>query len=131
MRFADDTPLDTVLQYVTRATRGPDGIGIPIYEDKIAMLNGGLPNLAMERTIRSIDSEGVPLKTSLRLCLSQLDLQYEVRDGVLRITSAEESLPLHANPFMIVGQCVLALLAAVIGGVLGPLIGASPRRSVA
>jgi hypothetical protein len=125
MRFRDDTPFEKVLQYIKWASRGPDGMGIPIYVDVIALQKRGLPTA--ESTVRSIDSEGVPLKTSLRLCLSQLDLQYEVRNGLLRITTMDESLPIHANPFMIVGQCVLALVATVVGGAMAAL--ALSRRS--
>ncbi len=35
----------------------------------------------------SIDLDGIPLKTTLRLMLKQLDLAYCVRDGVLIISS--------------------------------------------
>ena len=74
----------------------------------------------MTSTIRNIDLEGVPLKTSLRLCLDQLDLTYRIRDGMLFITSKEsaesEDTPIYQDPFLIAGHCVLALLAAGFGG---------------
>ena len=41
----------------------------------------------------SIDLEGVPLQTSLRLLLKQLDLAYCVKDGVLIISSVRGDLP--------------------------------------
>ena len=38
-------------------------------------------------SVVTLDLEGVPLKTTLRLALKQLDLAYCVRDGVLIISS--------------------------------------------
>ena len=68
-----------------------------------------------------IDLEGVALKTSLRLCLAQLDLTYSIRDGLLLITSEESAVtPIYQDPFLIVGHCLLALLAAGFGGHRGP-----------
>ena len=70
-----------------------------------------------------IEMQGIPLKTSLRLCLKQLDLDYDVRDGLLFISSPQGLLladPDHS--YLIVGHCVLALVAALIGGVLAPVV---------
>ena len=63
----------------------PKGKPIPIYVDPIGLQQA-------ERTLNStvtIDLEGVPLKTSLRLALKQLGLAYCVRDGVLIISSVQ------------------------------------------
>ena len=66
------------------------------------------------------------LLTSLRLCLRELDLAYGVKDGFLFITSAESydepELSAWADAFQVVGHCVLALIAAGIGGVAGPVV---------
>ena len=35
----------------------------------------------------TIDIEGIPLKTALRLILKQLGLAFQVKDGLLTITS--------------------------------------------
>jgi hypothetical protein len=87
---------------------------------------------SMTSTIRNIDFEDVPLKTSLRLCLDQLDLTYRIRDGVLFITSKEsEVTPVYQDPFLIVGHCVLALLAAGFGGTVAPLFCITPIEHAA
>ena len=41
--------------------------------------------------MRNLDLEGVPLRTTLKLLLDQLDLTYVVNDGLLRITSRESA----------------------------------------
>jgi hypothetical protein len=76
-----------------------------------------------------IDVEGIPLQASLRLCLEQLDLTYEVHDGMLFIASTERQealrrqvVPPLDHSYLVAGHCVLALIAAVIGGVLAPIV---------
>jgi hypothetical protein len=84
MTFAKETPLEFVLKYIRKRTTEKSGRApIPIYVDPIGLQQA-------ERSLNStviIDLEGVPLKTSLRLLLKQLDLAYCVRDGVLIISS--------------------------------------------
>ena len=68
-------------------------------------------------------STGSPLKETLRLCLKQLGLAYEVKEGLLRITSEDEFLvPDLVDPFPIVGHCLLALLVAGFGGGGAPMV---------
>jgi hypothetical protein len=128
MHFHDETPLDDVLKHIQKETKGPDGKLLPIYVDPIGLQEA-------EKSINStvtIDIEGVPLKSTLGLCLKQLGLRYWIRDGVLLITSAEaEEIPppVCEDPFRIVGHCVLTVLAAVLGGVLAPLVAGSRRAS--
>ena len=116
MRIPLDTALDDVLKHIQDATRRPDGTGIPIYIDPLGTQTA---EKALTSSV-SIDLEGVPLRTTLRLCLGQVGLRYEVRDGILRITSVYDAIDL--DPFEIVGRCLLALLAAGLGGVLAPLV---------
>jgi hypothetical protein len=119
MHFIEDTPLEDVLKHVQTKTRGADGKGIPVYVDPIGLQEC---EKSMTSTVRNIDLEGVPLKTSLRLCLAQLDMTYRIRDGVLFITSEESAItPIYQDPFLIMGHCVLALLAAGFGGLVAPL----------
>jgi hypothetical protein len=125
MHFADETPLDDVLQHIRLAARGPDGKGIPIYVDPIGLQEA-------ERSLTStvtIDLEGVPLGTTLHVCLKQLGLAYCIRDGFLTITSEESASPVYEDPFLIGGHCALALFAAALGGVLAPLVSSTPRES--
>jgi hypothetical protein len=147
MPFPDPTPIQDVLRYVTLATATPTQPGIPIYLDPISLEEA-------ERTPTStvkIDLVGVPLKTSLRLCLDQLGLGYYVRDGCLEVrTDGEDekdfgspdlmiaydprrngpdSVDLSSDlddPFLVVGHCLLALVAASFGAVAAPMV-AEPR----
>ncbi len=86
MAFQVDTPLAEVIEYVRKSTSGsafPDGI--PIYVDPQALQDA---DKTLASTV-SIDLRGIPLRTSLRLALKQLSLIYQVRDGLLTITTPE------------------------------------------
>src|SRR5436305_14652287 len=83
MSFPNETPLEDVLKYIKQATQGPNDTGIPIYVDPVGLQEA-------EKTLTSpitLELEGVPLKTTLRLLLKQLGLTYTVKDGLLTITS--------------------------------------------
>ena len=88
MAFEKETPLGDVLKYIKQATTTPSAkqfSAIPIYVDPLGLQQ-------VERTLKStvtMDLEGIPLKTSLRLMLKQLGLAYCVRDGVLIISSVQ------------------------------------------
>jgi hypothetical protein len=86
MRYPRETPLESVLNDIRKATAGPDGAGIPIYVDPVGLQEA-------ERTITSpvtIDVEGIPLKTTLGLVLRSLGLDYCVAGGVLYISCIGE-----------------------------------------
>jgi hypothetical protein len=119
MPFLDDTPLEDVLNHIKKQTRMPDGKPIPMYLDPIGLQ---MAEKNPTSTIRNVDLEGLPLKTSLRLCLDQLDLAYFVRDGLLFMTAKESAVtPAYQDPFLIEGHCALALIAASFGGWIAPL----------
>jgi hypothetical protein len=85
MSFASPTPLQDVLKYIKSATAAPNRKALPIYVDPKGLEQTG-------ETLSSpvsIDVDGIPLKTSLRLVLKQLGLAYCVRDGVVIISSVE------------------------------------------
>jgi RNA polymerase sigma factor (sigma-70 family) len=85
MSFANETPLDDVLKYIKQATTTRDYGGIPIYVDPLGLQEA-------ERSLTStilIDLEGIPLRRTLQLLLSQLGLVYFVEDGMIVITSEE------------------------------------------
>ena len=119
MHIVEETPLEEVLKSIGKATSGADGKGIPIYVDPIGLIEA---ERTLTSTVREMDLDGVPLATSLRLCLAELDLAYSVKDGLVFITSREshdEALVSEPEePFQVVGHCVLALIAA----------GSGPRR---
>jgi hypothetical protein len=83
MSFASETPLEDVLKYIKSATAGPKNAGIPIYVDPMGLKEA---NQTLQSTT-TLDLEGVPLKTTLRLLLKQLGLAYCVKDGLLIISS--------------------------------------------
>ncbi|MFI5457278.1 MAG: hypothetical protein ACHRXM_17670, partial [Isosphaerales bacterium] len=89
MSFNEETPLEDVLKYVHQATVTKTYNGIPIYVDPKGCKEA---EATMTSTIRGLDLEGVPLKTTLRLLLKQLGLAYGVRDGVLIISSEQDIL---------------------------------------
>ena len=123
MRFPQETPLEEVLKYIQSATRGPDDKRIPIYVEPVGFQEA---EKNMTSTV-AIELEGVALKTSLRVCLKQLCLSYSVRDGLLLITSEERlTMPIYQDPFLIVGHCLLALLAAGFGGSAAPRVWLGP-----
>ena len=126
MRFPKETSLEDVLKYIKKATTGADGKSIPIYIDPIGLQES---EKSLTSTI-TIDVEGVPLRTTLHLCLKQLGLTYEVKDGYLMITSdlSGDVLLVSEDPFLIVGHSLLALIAAVFGGVAAPLIAGRRAR---
>jgi RNA polymerase sigma factor (sigma-70 family) len=98
MSFANETPLDDVLKYIKQATTSPKYNGIPIYVDPIGLQNA---ERSMNSTVQ-IDLEGVPLRRTLQLILTQLGMAYFVQDGILVITSEDDAKdplpPPIANP---------------------------------
>jgi hypothetical protein len=114
MSFANETPLEDVLKYIKSATQGPKDNGIPIYVDPVGLDEA-------ETTMNSpvtLDLEGVPLKTTLRLLLKQLGLTYTVKDGLLTITKGGATAD-AVDPFRRIGHCYWALLLAWSGGRAG------------
>jgi hypothetical protein len=89
MSFNEETPIEDVFKYVKQSTRGPAfANGIPMYVDPIGLSEA---DKTLAATVRNIDLEGIPLKRSLELILSQLDLTYTVKGGLLTITSKESA----------------------------------------
>jgi hypothetical protein len=85
MSFAEETPLADVLRYIEEAmSHGPSG-PIPIFIDPRGLKAAGA-TLSSPVTVNLM---GIPLKTSLRLILKQLDLAYCIRDGVLIISDVD------------------------------------------
>ncbi len=127
MRFVNATPLEDVLAHIKAESRRLNH-AIPIYLDPI-----GLNETEKTQSLPvTIDLEGVPLKTSLRLLLKPLNLDYRVREGVLWIGidyyDLEGFPKIYEDPFLIVGHCLMALLAVGMGGVAAPLIADPARR---
>ena len=111
MSFANETPLEDVLKYIKSATQGPNDTGIPIYVDPVGLNEA-------EKTLTSpvtLDLEGVPLKTTLRLLLKQLGLTYTVKSGLLTITSeSSEDQPTEIRVYPVADLAIIPL--SLIGG---------------
>lgn len=107
------TPLKDVLMYIKSATTGPKDSGFPIYVDPVALREAG----KMMTSPVTLEAEGIPLKVTLGLLLKQLDLEYAVQDGLLKIGKA--STMSKATQFRLTGHCYWALLAAFCGGWAG------------
>jgi len=130
MTFPDAVPLEDLLKYVRTATQAPDGHEIVIYVDPIGLEATGK---TMQSPIQ-IDIEGHPLSLTLRLALRQLGMHFDVRDGMLFIASDSPFFTSDnleddrdvVDYYLLLGNCVLALLAAGLGAWLVPLV-ADPR----
>jgi hypothetical protein len=115
MSFPNETPLDEVLKYIKAMTQGPNDSGIPIYVDPVG-LNEASRTLASPVTL---ELEGVPLKTTLRLLLKQLGLTYTVKDGLLTITSeGSDNQPTDVRVYPVADLTIipLSLMGASMGG---------------
>ncbi len=113
LHFPHETPLSQVLRNIQETAENRDGEPFPIFVDPIGLSEA-------ERSISStlvVDLDGVPLKHGLLACLKSLDLEFCVADGYLKITSPSNIVrpPAGLDPYMIVGQCLFAMLAAVVG----------------
>ena len=125
--FAQETPLTDVIKYIQKSTVDPPDLpnGIPIYVEPTGLLES-------EKTLQSpiaYNITGVPLKTSLRLILKQLDLYYKVRDGLLIIDYVGNQDSIESYAFERVGHCLITLGLGVIGGALGLLFHATRDRT--
>jgi hypothetical protein len=83
LSFPSETALSDVLNSIKSSTHEPDGWETPIYVDPVGLLEA-------EKTMSSpvtFDVQGVPLSRTLPHLLRQIGLKYEVRDGMLCVTS--------------------------------------------
>jgi hypothetical protein len=117
-RFATKTTLAEFLKYVRDSTPGPDGQGIRIYVDPAGLQEA---EVSMSSTV-SLDVYGVPLKTSLRLILKQLDLTYAVKSGFLMITYDDIDLLIEEDAYLTVGHSLFALLFAWLGAAAAMIV---------
>jgi hypothetical protein len=121
MRFHDEIPLEDVVRYLRREARDPvtNRPGITVYVNLVGLSEADRmipPPLRFNR-------KAVPLGESLRHALAIDWHRYYLRDGMLIIASNEDRF-VHAtdHPFLVVGNCFLALLLAALGGLLAPLV---------
>jgi hypothetical protein len=116
MSFPNETPLEDVLKYIKVMTQGPNDNGIPIYVDPVG-LNEASRTLLSPVTL---ELEGVPLKTTLRLLLKQLGLTYTVKDGLLTITAeGSENQPTEVRVYPVADLTIIPLSLMGASGGLG------------
>ena len=121
--FGTDRTLEDFIDYIKEETRDPQGQMIAVYVDPVSLQEA---EKTMKSTLASVDLDGVPLRTSLQLGLKQLGLAYVVKDGLIYIISAESDDELlvarQDAPYQIVGHCLVAVIAAALGGAAAPLV---------
>lgn len=81
MKFPKPTPLGEVLKYIQQATAEPENAGIAIYVDPID--TGENISEKLMKTPITMDLEGVPLRTTLKLIAEQLEMGYGIKDGMV------------------------------------------------
>ena len=95
MSFLEETPFEDVVKYIQAASKkGTKDPSIQIDVEREGLKQA---KRSMASAIRNIDFEGVPLKTSLRLVLEQLELAYIVKDGLVIVSSPERVKTLKAE----------------------------------
>jgi hypothetical protein len=126
-----DTPLEEALELVRARTQSSQlPHGIPIHVDPISLQ---MAEQKLSSPVR-INLDDVPLKTSLRLMLMPLGLDYIVRGRLLLVVTRRQAIELavarrHAavlaisnDPVQHVRRCLIALLAATIGTTVAPRV---------
>jgi len=114
MNFPNDTPLQDVQRYIEQSTQDEAAglpTGIPIYVDPQGLQDA---DKTMASTV-AINLEGIPLRTTLRLLLRQLNLTYTVKDGLLTITSSSsEDQPTEIRVYQVADLAIIPL--SLLGG---------------
>ena len=120
MRFRAGTTLGDLLDYLRATTKAADGREVPIYVDPQGLQDA---DKTLESTVQ-IDLERCSLATALRLALPQLNLFFDLTNGMVYITSHSADYPFNkkVDYYLLAGHCMLALLAAGLGALLVPLV---------
>ena len=122
LHFREGTSLQVIVERIKDAIRGQSGEPLRVYAtvERYPRHRSDLDALRV-----SIDRENIAAKDALRLCLSQVGLTYCIQSGYVRIyPDAYRTAPFEEDPVMIAGHSLLALIAAMIGGVAAPIIAA-------
>jgi tetratricopeptide (TPR) repeat protein len=119
MPFPNETPIEEILNYIKTATQSerlPGGI--PMYVDPAGLTEA---EITMSSPV-TVNLEGVPLKTSLRLLLKQIGLTYTVKDGLMTVTaelSANQPTEIRVYPVADLAIIPLSLMGGGGGGMGG------------
>ena len=101
MKFPNKVSLNELLAFVKKATEEPKQKSIPIYVDPTIFVTpnqSGIEGGYADANVAAITIEldDVPLRTSLRLALRQMNLQYAVSGGLLIISQPQSIAQLMA-----------------------------------
>jgi hypothetical protein len=114
-----------VLAYVKSTTQSDElPNGVPLYVNPRGLQQA-------EKTLQSpvtLNLPGLPLKTTLRLLLRQLDLEYSVQNGLLAIDYIGARDSQVDDAFQRVGHGLFAMVFAGVGGIAGLLFYAARER---
>ncbi len=106
----------TSRRYIEHATQDEAAglpTGIPIYVDPQGLQDA---DKTMASTV-AINLEGMPLRTTLRLLLRQLNLTYTVKDGLLTITSSSsDDQPTEIRVYQVADLAIIPLSLLGAGG---------------
>ncbi len=125
----EEMALEDVVKRIQESIAETDGEGIPIYINPLGLSEA---DKTMNSPIRNIELRRAPLRASLRRLLEQLDMQYVVKEGVLEITSRD--MAIHQlrsaadDAYQVAGHCVLAMIAAALGGLASPVFCGMERK---
>jgi RNA polymerase sigma factor (sigma-70 family) len=89
MNFPSDTPLGDVMKYIQDGTQDDKAgfsRGLPIYLSPEGLDSA---DATMDSTVKIV-LDGVPLRTTLRLVLRQLGLDYRIDGGIVMIADIDE-----------------------------------------
>ena len=117
IHFPNGAPLEDILKQIKSESEARLGKPFPIYVDPVGLK---VARQTMSSSVM-IDVDRTSVKNCLSRTLRQCDLTFAVRDGFLMISDADAVLPAYEDPYLIVGHCLLALIAAGLGGALAPL----------
>jgi hypothetical protein len=120
LEFPQGTALGVVLDRIKAALRKPLGKEPIIHTSRD---DGDYNPQVFDRWVVSIDGENIPAKDALLVCLGQCGLRYRVQSDTIRIfPEAYRPIPFRDDPVMILGHSILAIVAAAVGGVAGPIV---------
>jgi hypothetical protein len=84
---ADETPFERLLEHIQKSgPKDEDGVSIQFAPDTKEMAKA---RKSMSSFVRNLGFDDVSAKTILRLAVNQLDLAYDVKDGIVIISSPE------------------------------------------
>lgn len=112
------------MNYVVAYTKGPAATSIPIYFDP-----PDSAEVAKAKTLRAgMEVEGIPLRTTLRLLLAQVGMQFSVKNGILIINEPQGIGGMGGGGGMM-GQMMRMRGMSGYGGMMGRMSGTGGMKT--